>query len=133
MMNKTKKLAKGALVKLDETKCFTKKQGGGREYPLVNQRNDENGTYPAARPVNEEETRAWYSSDASKGMNSAGETKLPPQSTMISLRRDRLYHVLRARCRIRLGWGNPTPGMTKVLCTETGEIAYIERSLLTVI
>jgi len=129
----TKKLAKGTLVKLNDNVCFTTQQGGGRRYPLTNYANDEAGTVESARPVTPEETAAWYNSDASKGMTDAGETKLPPQSRYIPLVRGRIYQVLRARCRVRLGWGNPTPGMTKILCTETGEETYIKRDLLEVI
>ena len=128
-----KKLAKGCLVRLDPNKCFTKKQGGGLEYPMTNYLNDERGTVESHRPITLEETEAWYNSDASKGMNSAGETKLPPQSAYVLLHRDRVYQVLRARCRIRLGWGNPTPGMAKILCTHSGEETYVKRSLLEVI
>ena len=127
------KLAKGALVKLNDQACFTTRQGGGREFPLTNYANDEAGIVESRRPVTAEETAAWYDSDASKGMNSAGETKLPPQSRYVALRRGRTYQVLRARCRVRLGWGNPTPGMAKILCTETGEETYVKRDLLEVV
>jgi len=75
----------------------------------------------------------WRDSDASKGMTSAGETKLPPQSTYVPLHRDRVYQVLRARCRVRLGWGNPTPGLAKILCTQSGEETYVKRTHLEVI
>jgi hypothetical protein len=51
----------------------------------------------------------------------------------VTLRRDRVYTVLRARCRVRLGWGNPTPGLAKILCTETGEETYVKRELLKVV
>jgi hypothetical protein len=63
-------------------------------------------------------------------MNDAGETKLPPTCARVLLHRDRVYQVLRARCRVRLGWGNPTPGMAKLQCTHTGEEAYIKRELV---
>ena len=129
----TTKLAKGALVRLDEAKCFTTQQGGGRRYPLTNYANDEAGTVESRRPVTPEETAAWYNSDASKGMTSAGETKLPPQSRYVPLHRGRIYQVLRARCRVRLGYGNPTPGMAMILCTESGESTYVKRELLEVI
>ena len=128
-----KKLAKGCLVRLDPKKCFTTKEGGGLDYPRTNYLNDQRGTVESRRPVTREETEAWYNSDASKGMNSAGETKLPPQSSYVLLHRDRTYQVLRARCRVRLGWGNPTPGMAKVLCTHTGEETYVKRDLLEVV
>jgi len=128
-----KNLAKGCLVRLDPNKCFTTKQGGGLEYPRTNYLNDERGTVTSSRPTTAEDTAEWYLSDASKGMTDGGETKLPPQSFPVLLYRNRTYQVLRARCRVRLGWGNPTPGLAKILCTETGEETYIKRSLLEVI
>ena len=122
-------LRKGVLVKLNVDRCFTEKFGGSLRYPRTNYANDEAGTVQASRPVTPDETSAWYDSDASKGMDSAGESKLPPQSTQVTLHRDRTYQVLRARCRVRLGWGNTTPGMAMLLCTHTGETAYIKREL----
>ena len=132
-MKPEKKIKKGCLVRLDVNKCFTTSQGGGLQYPRNNYLNDKRGTVESHRPVTPEETEAWYSSDASKGMTSDGETKLPPQSTYILLHRDRIYQVLRARCRVSLGWGTPTPGMTKIICTVTGEETYVKRDLLEVI
>ncbi len=128
----TAKISKGALVRLNVAKCFTTAQGGGLRYPLTNYANDEAGTVQSSRPVTAEETAAWYDSDASKGMNSAGESKLPPQSRSVTLHRDRVYTVLRARASVRLGWGNKTGGLTKILCTETGEETYVKRDLIEV-
>ena len=127
-----KKIAKGVLVRLNPETCFTTKQGGGLRFPLTNYLNDERGTVESSRPVTAEETAAWYDSDASKGMNSAGESKLPPQAYTVLLHRDRVYTVLRARASVRLGWGNKTGGLTKILCTETGEETYVKRSLIEV-
>jgi hypothetical protein len=124
------KIKKGCLVRLNVKKCFTEKQGGGLRFPLTNYINDERGTVESYRPVTPEETKDWYASDAAKGMDSAGESKLPPQSTYVLLKRDLVYQVLRARCRVRLGWGNPTPGLVKILCTETGEETYVNRRLV---
>ena len=126
------KISKGTLVRLNPTVCFTEKQGGGRRFPLTNYLNDERGTVESRRPVTAEEKAAWYDSDVSKGMNSAGETKLPPVSRTVLLHRDRVYTVLRARAAVRLGWGNKTGGLTKILCTETGEETYIKRELIEV-
>ncbi len=126
-------MRKGDLVRLNKRVCFTKAQGGNLRYPLGNHREDENLVVPASRPVTSEETEAWYKSDHSKGINSAGESKLPPRSVTVILHADRVYQVLRARCRVSLGWGNPTPGMTKLLCTYTGSEAYVKRDLLEVI
>tara|TARA_R100000008_G_scaffold86819_1_gene81844 strand:- start:1883 stop:2284 length:402 start_codon:yes stop_codon:yes gene_type:complete len=132
-MNAEKKIRKGALVRLNKNVCFTTKEGGGLRFPLTNYSNDKAGIVESSRPVTAAETAAWYDSDASKGMNSAGETKLPPQSRRVTLHKDRIYTVLRARCRVRLGYGNPTPGLAKILCTETGEETYIKRHLLEVV
>ena len=126
------KISKGTLVRLNPNVCFTEKQGGGRRFPLTNYHNDERGTVESARPVTAEETAAWYDSDASKGMDSAGESKLPPQAYTVLLHRDRVYTVLRARASVRLGWGNKTGGLAKILCTETGEETYVKRDLIEV-
>ena len=127
------KLAKGALVRLDIAKCFTTEQGGQRRFPLINWYSDEQGIVEARRPITREETAVWYDSDASKGINSAGESHLPPQSKLVNLYRDRTYQVLRARARVRLGWGNPIGGLTKILCTHTGEEVYVKREFLEVV
>ncbi len=126
------KIAKGTLVRLNPNTCFTTKQGGGLRFPLTNHLNDERGTVESRRPVTAEEEAAWYDSDASKGMNSAGESKLPPTSRRVLLHRDRVYTVLRARASVRLGWGKKTGGMAKILCTETGEETYVKRDLIEV-
>ena len=125
------KIRKGCLVKLNTDVCFTMKQGGKRAFPLTNYANDAAGLVEGSRPITKEETRAWYDSDASKGMTSAGETKLPPRSVYVPLHRDRIYQVIRARCRVSLGYGNPTPGMVKLLCTHSGSEAYVKRGLVT--
>ena len=128
----TAKIAKGTLVRLNVAKCFTIKQGGELQYPLINYANDEAGTVRSSRPTTQEEQAAWYDTDAAKGMDSAGESKLPPQSYGVTLYRDRVYTVLRARASVRLGWGNKTGGLTKILCTETGEETYVKRHLVEV-
>lgn len=52
---------------------------------------------PIWRAVTEEETAAWYASPESKGMDSAGETKLPPQNFFYSPKVDEVFKVIRAR------------------------------------
>ena len=127
---KNEKIRKGDMVRLDASRCFTQKSGGALQYPKTNWLNDNRGTVTASRPITGEETSDWYDSDASKGMTSGGDSKLPPQSVQVLLHRDRIYQVLRARARVRLGWGNPTGSLTKILCTNTGEMAYVKRDLL---
>lgn len=144
---KMKKLKKGVLVRLSVSKCFTSKQGGDLRYPMSNYLNDDKGTVESQRPTTPEEQASWHKElrqeiknarEAGKdtfhiAMDSAGESRLPPQSRWFLLHRDRTYQVLRARCRVRLGWGNPTPGLAKILCTVTGEETYVKRDLLEVI
>jgi len=141
------KLAKGQLVQLDDNKCFTWKQNGGRRHPLKNYANDEAGIVDSSRPATDADTAAWYEAQRleveaaiaagqdtfSITRDDAGESRLAPRSRYVALHRNRIYQVLRARCRVRLGWGNPTPGMAKILCTESGEETYVRRELLKVI
>ena len=126
-------MRKGDLVRLNVDICFTEASGVKRRYPQSNYYRDERGLVEGGRPTTPEERASWYASDASKGMTSAGETKLPPQSIVMHLHKDRLYTVLRARARVRLGWGNAKGGYTKVLCTVTGEEVYVKRNLLEVV
>lgn len=126
-------IKKGQLVRLNVDVCFTEGHGGKLRYPLTNYYNDERGVVEASRPTTPEETEGWYKSDASKGLDSAGETKLPPQATYVSLYKNRVYQVLRARARVRLGWGNATGGLVKLICTHSGEEAYVKRDLVEVI
>ena len=131
----TTKISKGILVRLNVAKCFTTRNGGRRQEwsPLTNSYNDDAGIVDSARPATQEEQAAWYNSDASKGIDSAGESKLPPQTTRVLLYRDRIYTVLRARAAVRLGWGNKQGGYTKILCTATGEETYVKRDLIEVV
>ena len=142
-----KKLSKGCLVRLDPYHCFTVKNGGGRAYPLGSMHCDEEGIVDSHRPTTYEEQAQWrleqrqaIQAAAAAGedtfsiaFDDGGESRLPPQVTRVQLHRDRTYQVLRARCRVRLGWGNPTPGLAKILCTHTGEETYVKRELLEVI
>ena len=143
-MKTDKKIRKGCLVRLNPQKCFTAAQGGGLRYPLTNYANDEAGIVLSSRPTTPEDEKAWYKNqrreveaavNAGKDtwpitMNDAGESRLPPQSVGVTLYRDRVYTVLRARASVRLGWGKKTGGLTKILCTETGEETYIKRELV---
>ncbi len=122
-------MRKGDLVKLNVDKCFTMKYGGKRTFPLGNGHEDENGIVPGHRPTTTSEVEAWRNSDASKGMDSAGESKLPPRSVRVVIHRDEVLVLERARCRVSLGWGNPRPGMAKVML-PCGETAYLKRELL---
>lgn len=80
------------------------------------------------RPPTQEELDFWYASDESKGMDSAGETKLPPRTTHVALKPTDLFVVSRARAAAPVGWGRPLPGMTLVRRVEgCFEPFYIRR------
>ena len=126
-------MRKGNLVQLNVAKCFSTRNGGELEWALNTPHDDDHGLVIARRPTTAKERDVWRDSPDSKGMNDAGETRLPPQSTMVKLRRDMCYMVLRARCQVSLGYGNPVPGMVKVLDTESGEQVYLKRELVEVV
>ena len=103
------------------------------------------------RHTTAEEVQAWRDSPASKGMNSAGETKLPPRWTFVKYNGGTIYRpsltitvneriklsedtftVVRARCAPILGYHKHS-GMTLVRNNRTGEEGYIRRTFLEVI
>lgn len=103
--------------------------------------------YVASRPTTQEEKDRWRQEKKlaieqarlagedtfSIAFDSAGESRLPPTAVSITLPINRIYVVERARCRVQLGWGNPTGGMARILDTRTGEHAYVAREMLEVI
>ena len=97
------------------------------------------------RTLTGEEVQAWYDSPDSKGINCAGETKLPPTCTRVefaggTLNRpsrtitlheqvklsDDTFTVVRARCAPTLGY-HKSVGMTLLRNNRTGEEGYIKR------
>ena len=112
------KIRKGDLVELDEELCRKRHS------------NYEGIVHVALRPTTPEEQNAWYDTEAAKGMNDAGESKLPPQSAAVKLKFGQAYEVVRARCRIRLNWGRPWPHMAALQCMHTGHVGYIKRELI---
>ncbi len=126
-------MRKGNLVKLNMATCFTVLNGGERDYPLAHPSNDHAGQIEGRRHLTADEVKAWYDSPASKGMNSAGETKLPPRCKIFAIRKDDTLIVERARCRVSFSYNNPTGGWAKVLNPLTGESLYVKRDLLEVI
>ena len=106
-----------------------------------------NESYMAKRPTTEQERESWriqkrkdIKAAHDRGedtfdiaFDSGGEPRIAPRSTSVALPIDGIYIVERARCRVQLGWGNPTGGMTKILNTQTGEYAYVAREMLEVV
>ena len=126
----TDSFSKGDLVQLNDDTCFTEKSDGKRQYPLTNYASDEKRIVYASRPVTKNETREWYNSDASKGMNDAGESRLPPQSVSVPLHQGSLYTVVKGRAAVRLSYGNKTPGLVGLLDIDTGKTVYVKRGLV---
>lgn len=123
------KIRKGDLVKLDIDKCFTMKQGGKLCTPITNHAADIAGVVEGTRLATKADRESWRNSSSSKGIDCAGETKLPPTAYNVEIRRDRVYIVLRARCCPTWSY-RKHPGMSLILCTESGEEVYIKRNYL---
>ena len=49
---------------------------------------------------------------------------------MVDIPAGRVYEVLRSRCRARLSYGNPTPGLMKLLDTQSGREIYVKRDYM---
>ncbi len=103
--------------------------------------------YLGRRPTTEKEKEVWREEKereikeaAANGedtfsiaFDSSGESRLAPRSIIVAIPIDGVYIVEKARCRVELGWGNPTPGMTRILDTQTGEHAYVPREMLEIV
>ena len=122
--------SKGDPIKLNTIVCFTWEGGGERKSPLSNWHNDNAGIVFGHRAPTAEEQEAWYASDAAKGLDSAGETKLAPRSVCVALYKDRQYTVARGRARLTCTWGNPVSGYVLVEY-EAGKTCFVKRELLT--
>ena len=125
-------MRKGNLVKLNSARCFTTRNGGDRRFVLTNGLNDDRRTVEGTRLVTAEDVNAWRDSDASKGMTSGGDTKLPPTCVRVPIHADRVYPLVRARCRPQWSYRSH-PGMACILDTETGNEIYVKRELLEVV
>ena len=78
------------------------------------------------RPTTPAEVQAWRNSPASKGLDCAGESKLPPMIADIEYDVNDTFTVLRARCAPKLGYYK-RPKRAKVMVNRTNQIGYIER------
>lgn len=80
------------------------------------------------RRVTQAEYLAWRASPASQGMDDAGESRLPPRDTHITLVPGRPYEVVRGRVAASQGYGNPRSGCMELQCFTTGERFYVYRT-----
>ena len=78
------------------------------------------------RPTTPEEVQAWRNSPASKGLDCAGESKLPPMIVDLEYDVNDTFTVLRSRCAPKLGYYKK-PKRAHVMNNRTCEIGYIER------
>ena len=81
------------------------------------------------RPTTPAEVQAWRNSPASKGLDCAGESKLPPMIADVEYDVNDTFTVLRARCAPKLGYYK-RPKRAKVMVNRTNQIGYIERKWL---
>ena len=100
------------------------------QYPYCGQDGIVNYSWPRIyRRITAEERQSWYDSDASKGMNCAGETKLPPLVSRVEFEggvlnrpsltitederiklSDDTFTIVRARCAPILGYHKHNSG-----------------------
>ena len=84
------------------------------------------GFVKAYRHLSDKEVKDWWDSDASKGMNDAGESHLPPSYSSFEVQVCKPFLVLRAKCAPHLGYYTYTK-MTELLDTETGCQFYVRQ------
>ena len=80
----------------------------------------------AWRALNDTELEAWYASDAAKGMNSAGETKLAPRRKHFELEDGEVVTVLKGRTAWTGDFGGPVRNCALIM-TRHGEVLYTKR------
>ena len=138
------KIRKGDLVRVNETRCFTQQSGGTRPYPIESWYQDEQRFIPGAYIATAEDNRKWRDEKRKAteearargedtfhiNFDSAGESRLPGVSVSVQVPAGRIYEVLRSRCRARLSYGNPTPGLMMLLDTSTGREIYVKRDYM---
>lgn len=79
------------------------------------------------RPVTAQEVAAWHASKESKGMDEAGELKLPPRNRFQYADGTTDYRVVRARVVAERGYFD-VPKCCQVEDYVTGERWYVKRS-----
>jgi len=81
-------------------------------------------------PMTDAEREEWYAQPGNRGIDSAGEPKLPPKAKPVPLTAS-VYLLERARVAPRgLSYGNPVSGMALIRSIETGELAFVEREIV---
>ena len=122
-------MKKGDLVRLNVEKCFTRKSGGYRKYPVTHWLDDEDGVIPGFYKLSHSERQRLSESPEYQGMNSAGETKIVGQEGTAYLKRGQVYTVVRARCSATRAY-RKIGGLAQVLDPESGRLVFIKRDFL---
>ena len=136
-------MKKGDLVRLNANLCFTRNNGGMREFPITNWYDDNRGVIEGFYILTEEQRDKWHKDkrDAiaaakeagedtfSIAFDDGGESRLCPSEGAIYLRRDRIYHILRSRARAVYNY-QKRGGLALVLDTENGKEIYVKRVFL---
>tara|TARA_Y100000310_G_scaffold337766_1_gene425699 strand:- start:1813 stop:2256 length:444 start_codon:yes stop_codon:yes gene_type:complete len=136
-------MKKGDLARLNVDTCFTKGNGGSREYTLTNSHNDDRGVVEGFYILTKEQRDQWYQDkrDAviaaqeagldtfSISFDDGGESRLCPSEGLTYVHRDRIYPVLRARARAVYNYHRRV-GLAVILDTENGREIYVKRDLL---
>ena len=100
------------------------------------QLNEDNQRHQAlVRQTTHEEREAWRASPASRGMNSAGETKLPPMIVTIAVTGEDLMIIEKTRCAPYVGWSKrPGMALVRIMNGENiGKTGFIRRDRLAVV
>ena len=80
---------------------------------------------PIWRALTSSEIDSWFKSDASKGMTSAGETILPPETRHKSVALGELFIVKRAR--VRATKGSREVGMCMEVIDSEGQVWFAKQ------
>mgnify|MGYP003114245819 CR=1 FL=1 len=72
------------------------------------------------------EVEEWENSPSSKGMNSAGETKLPPRETSVRYEDGDTWTIVKSRCAPILFY-RKTPKCVQIMNNRTNEIGFVKR------
>ena len=81
------------------------------------------------RSLTVEEIATWQHSSASRGLNSAGETKIPPSWERVEVYEGEILVVLKARTRFICSVISK-PKCSKVMRVSDGKVFYLERICL---
>ena len=78
------------------------------------------------RHVTADEVNKWRESPESKGMNCAGETKLPPRIATVQYKDEDTWTIVQARCAPILGYLK-RPKCARIMNNRTNEMGYVRR------